>query len=171
MGWPQCIVLAVALQRLAELILARRNSRLLLAEGGREAGRRHYPLFVILHGAWLLALFLEVPAGTAPNALLLTFFVGLQAMRVWIIASLGRFWTTRVITVDDAPLVRRGPYRWMQHPNYLVVALEIALLPLAFGAWEVAVVFSILNLPLTIWRIRVEAQSLAARRHPGERPP
>src|SRR5262249_24074026 len=95
---------------------------------------------------------------------LLAAFAILQGLRLWVLLSLGRYWTTRIITVPGAPLVRRGPYRFLRHPNYLVVAAEIAMLPLAFGAWVVAVVFSALNAALLAWRIALEDQALAPRR-------
>jgi methyltransferase len=91
-------------------------------------------------------------------------FLILQGARLWVLVSLGRYWTTRVITVPGAPLVRRGPYRYFRHPNYLVVVAEIAVLPIAFGAWVVAVVFSALNAALLAWRISLEDQALAPRR-------
>jgi len=163
-GWPQIIVLLVAAQRLSELALARRNTVRLLQQGGQEIGARHYPLFVLLHGGWLLALFLLVPA-TAPLSIpLLAVFVVLQLLRVWIVLSLGPYWTTRVISVPGAPLVRRGPYRYLRHPNYVMVAAEIAVLPLAFGAWQIAIVSSILNLALLWHRVRIENAVLATRR-------
>ena len=158
------ILVLVALQRLAELIYARRNARRLLDRGGRELGAAHYPLFVLLHAAWLVTLLLRVDAETPISWPLILVFLALQAARVWVILSLGRFWTTRVITLSGAPLVRRGPYRLVRHPNYLVVALEIPLLPLAFGDWQSAVVFSLLNAALLWWRIRVEDGALAERR-------
>ncbi|HEY0838087.1 MAG TPA: isoprenylcysteine carboxylmethyltransferase family protein [Azospirillum sp.] len=167
MGWPQVIVLLVALQRLGELALAARNTRRLRAEGAREAGAGHYPLFVLLHAGWLAALFALTPAGAAVNPWLLAVFVGLQAGRGWVIASLGRFWTTRILTLPGAPLVRRGPYRWVRHPNYLIVAGELAVLPLAFGEVGLAVAFSLLNVPLTWHRIRVEEAALAPRVSPA----
>ena len=157
------IVLFVALQRLAEMALARRNTRRLLAQGGVEVGARHYPLFVLLHGAWLVSLFVFVPPGRAIDWWFLGAFLLLQLGRVWVIASLGRYWTTRVITVPGAPLVRSGPYRFVRHPNYLIVVGEIALLPLVFGAWQIAALFSIANLALLAHRIRVEDKALAAR--------
>jgi methyltransferase len=121
------VVLAlVALQRLGELLLAQRNTARLRAEGAVESGRGHYPLLVGLHLAWLAALALLIPADTRPVWPLLGLFVAAQAARVWVIASLGRFWTTRIIALPGAPLVRRGPYRFIRHPNYLVVAVEIA---------------------------------------------
>ena len=91
-------------------------------------------------------------------------FVLLQAGRVWVIATLGRFWTTRIVTLPGAPLVRRGPFRWVRHPNYLVVAGELAVLPLVFGAWWIAVLATLLNAPLTLHRIRVEDGALSGRR-------
>ena len=163
-GLPQAIVLLVAAQRLAELVLARRNTRRLLAEGGIEHGAGRYPLLVLLHAAWLAALFVLVPSDAGVSWPLVAVYLLLQAARLWVVTSLGRFWTTRVITLPGAPLVRRGPYRWLRHPNYLVVVGEIAVLPLAFGAWELAVGFSLANAVLLIDRIRIEDRALAARR-------
>lgn len=154
----------VVLQRLAELILAQRNTRRLLAKGAVEVGRGHYPLIVALHAAWIAVLALTVPADAPASWPLLGLFLVLQAARIWVIASLGPYWTTRIITLTAAPLVRRGPYRWLRHPNYLVVVLEIAVLPLAFGAVWIALVFSLLNAVLLWHRIRVEAEALAGRR-------
>lgn len=154
----------VVLQRLAELALAQRNTRRLLAKGAVEVGRGHYPLIVALHAAWIAVLALTVPADAPASWPLLGLFLVLQAARIWVIASLGPYWTTRIITLTAAPLVRRGPYRWLRHPNYLVVVLEIAVLPLAFGAVWIALVFSLLNAVLLWHRIRVEAEALAGRR-------
>jgi methyltransferase len=158
------LVLLVSLQRLAEVAWSRRNEQRLLAAGGIEVGAAHYPLFFVLHGSWLAALWLLVPANAPVIWPLLVLFALLQAARLWVITSLGRYWTTRIITVPGAPLVRRGPYRWLKHPNYFVVAGEIAVLPLAFGAWEIALLFSTLNALLLWHRIRVEEQALAPRR-------
>src|SRR3546814_9381152 len=159
------IVLAlVAAQRLAELAYARRNTRRLLAEGAAESGAAHYPLLVGLHALWLLSLAIFVPADRQPDWGLLALFAVLQLLRLWVLASLGRFWTTRVITLPGAPLVRRGPYRWFRHPNYLVVTGEILVLPLAFGAWPIAVVFSLANAAILALRVRVEERALAPRR-------
>ena len=154
----------VALQRVCELVYARRNERRLLASGGVEVGARHYPLFIVLHASWLVAIWSLVPADAPVSWPLLALFIVLQAARVWVVASLGRFWTTRVITMPGAPLVKRGPYRFVRHPNYVVVVCEIAVLPLAFGAWQIAVVFSVLNALLLAHRIRVEDRALDARR-------
>jgi methyltransferase len=158
------VLLAVLAQRLAELLYARRNEARLRAAGGVEHGAAHYPLFILLHGAWLVALWAWVPAGAPVDWWPLGGFAAAQLGRVWVLVSLGRWWTTRIITLPGAPLVRRGPYRLLRHPNYLVVVAEIALLPLAFGAWSIALAFSLLNALLLVWRIRIEDRALAARR-------
>lgn len=171
-GWAQAIVLLVAAQRIAELMLARRNTAQLLAEGGIEHGASHYPLFVLLHAGWLLALFFAAPAERAPVWTLILVVGLLQAGRYWVIRTLGRYWTTRIITVPGAPLVTGGPFRWVRHPNYVIVTLEIALLPLALGAAHVSVLFSMLNAALLAWRISIEEKVLLTRRGtPAPRPP
>jgi methyltransferase len=154
----------VVLQRLAELVLAARNTSRLRAAGAFELDARGYPAFVLLHGGWLLSLALLVPATAAPSWPLLAVYAVLQLGRVWVIASLGRHWTTRLIVLPGAPLVRRGPYRFVRHPNYLIVAAEIAVLPLAFGAVAIAIVFSLANLALVARRIAIEERALAPRR-------
>lgn len=162
-GLAQWLVFAVALQRIGELVLARRNTARLLAEGGTEVGRGHYGLIVALHTAWLIALFVYIPPDKMGNGWLIVAFLLLQAARIWVISSLGRYWTTRIITVPAAPLIKRGPYRWIRHPNYVIVALEIALLPLAFGDWILALIFSGANAVAMIIRIPAENRALAAR--------
>jgi methyltransferase len=157
------ILTLVGMQRLGELVLAESNTQRLLAEGGREVGRRHYPLFIALHGTWLVAIAMTTPLKTEPNWPLIGVFVVLQLLRVWVVAVLGRYWTTRVITVDGAPLVRKGPFRFLRHPNYLIVIAEVAILPLAFGNWPVAIIWSIGNAALLFHRIRVENRALAER--------
>jgi methyltransferase len=161
------VVLAlVALQRAAELLYAARNTRRLLARGGVEIGAVQYPFIVLLHAAWLASIVAFVPASALPNWWLLGIYAALQLLRLWTIVTLGPYWTTRIVTVPGAPLVRRGPYRLLRHPNYAIVCAEIAALPLAFGAVEIAIVFSILNAALLSWRIRVEERALASR-HPA----
>ena len=157
------VVGLVTAERAAELVYAERNTRALMRRGALEVGRGHYPLLVALHAAWLLALLWWVPAETPPNFVLIAAYLALQLLRAWTILSLGRYWTTRIITLD-APLAERGPYRFLRHPNYAIVVAEIALLPLAFGAWKIALVFSMLNLSLLTWRIRIEDGALAVRR-------
>ena len=159
------IILAlVVLQRMVEIVYAQRNTRALLARGAVEIGRGHYPLIVLLHAAWLTAIVLLLPQDAAIHWIPMAAFVLLQLVRVWVIATLGPYWTTRIITLPDAPLVRSGPYRFVRHPNYLVVAGEILALPLAFGETGVALVFSALNAAILAWRIREENAALASRR-------
>src|SRR5262245_44320569 len=135
------VLLLVTLQRLAELALARRNTRRLLGKGGIEIAPGHYPAIVALHAAWLSGLWLLAPP-KAPNLALLAVFGALQIGRTWVLAALGARWTTRIIVMPGAPLVRSGPYRLLDHPNYLIVAGEILVLPLAFGLPLFAVAFS-----------------------------
>jgi methyltransferase len=153
------VLAAVTLQRLGELALARRNTRRLLAQGAYEVGAAHYPLIVALHAAWLASLW--VLGWNRPvNLAWLGLFVGLQLLRVWVIASLGGRWTTRIVILPRAELVRRGPYRLFSHPNYAVVVAEIAVLPLAFGLVACAVLFSVLNALVLSVRIRAEGRAL-----------
>jgi methyltransferase len=154
----------VALQRLAELVLARMNTVRLQQLGAVEADAGGYSLYMLLHATWLAALALFVPAATHPNWWLIGLFGLLQPARIWIIASLGHYWTTRIITLPNAPLVHTGPYRYLRHPNYLLVIAEIAVLPLAFGAVAIAATFSVLNLILIARRIQIEERVLAPRR-------
>lgn len=164
------VVLLVAVQRLAELAVARRNTARLLAQGAVEHGAGHYPLIVLLHAAWLVSLPMVVPVDRWPDPWLLGLFVLLQPLRVWAIASLGGRWTTRVIVLPGVLPVRSGPYRWLSHPNYLIVATEILLLPLAFGAWRHALAFSLLNAIVLLGiRIPCESRALSAdvtKEHP-----
>lgn len=159
-----CVLALVALQRLVEIVYAERNTRALLARGAIEVGRAHYPLIVLLHAAWLASIVLFLPADATIQWSPLALFILLQLARVWVIATLGPYWTTRIITLEGAPLIRSGPYRFVRHPNYLVVAGEIAMLPLAFGEIAIAVIFSILNAGILAWRIWREDLALAMRR-------
>jgi len=162
---PVAIAVAlVAAQRLAELAWSAHNLRRLRGRGAVEHGRSQYPLIVGLHVGWLGAMLLLVPPATRPDPLLIALYVALQPVRLWAIASLGPYWTTRVVTVPDAPLSARGPYRFVRHPIYALVAAEIALLPLAFGAWRIALVCSLANVGLLAWRIAVEERAIAPRR-------
>jgi methyltransferase len=161
---PYVFLALVALQRLGELVLARRNTKALLARGAVEIGARHYPLIVLLHLAWLVCVLLFLPHPTPVNWVLLGVFVLLQCLRVWVLATLGPYWTTRIIAVPDAPLVTGGPFRFVRHPNYLVVAGEILVLPLVFSEVGVAIFFSLANAAILAWRIRQEEMGLALRR-------
>ncbi|HEV7178398.1 MAG TPA: isoprenylcysteine carboxylmethyltransferase family protein [Candidatus Baltobacteraceae bacterium] len=158
------VLLLVAAQRIAEVTYAERNTRALRARGALEVAPEQHVWFVALHAAWLLSLWLFVPHDTIPNWWLIGLYAVLQCLRVWVLTALGPFWTTRIITLPDAPLVRRGPYRFMRHPNYAIVIAEIAVLPLAFGAWVIAIVFELLNVALLMWRTRAEDAALQTRR-------
>jgi methyltransferase len=161
---PLALMLGLVVgQRLGELVIARRNTRRLLARGGREVGAAHYPLFILLHTAWIASLAIFVPYDRWPYLPLIVIYLLLQLARVWVITSLGPYWTTRIITLDAAPVVRRGPYRFIRHPNYLVVGMELLVLPLAFRAWWIAAVFTVLNTLLIAYRISVEERALASR--------
>ena len=162
MIWLAIAILGfVTLQRLVELRLAERNSRRLLAEGAKEYAAGHYPFLVAIHMAWLAALWWWAP-GRPVNLAWLLVFAALQAGRIWVIATLGRRWTTRIIVLPGAPLIRSGPYRYLSHPNYLIVTAEIAVLPLVFGLWQIAMAFTILN--LVILAVRIPQENKALRR-------
>ncbi|MEN3976032.1 isoprenylcysteine carboxylmethyltransferase family protein [Emcibacter sp. SYSU 3D8] len=154
------VLVFVTLQRLGELVLARRNTARLLAQGAVEVAPGHYPLIVLMHGAWLAGLWWLAP-DTPVNLAWLAVFAALQLLRVWVLVTLGPRWTTRIIVLPGAPLVRRGPYRFLSHPNYCVVAGEIMVLPLVFGLGWYGVVFTLLNAAVLTIRIRAENRALA----------
>lgn len=156
------IILAlVTFQRLGELVIATRNTRALLARGAHEVSPGHYPLIVAVHATWLATLWWLAP-GKPVFGPLIGLFVLLQLGRIWVLATLGRRWTTRIIVLPGEQLVARGPFRLVRHPNYLVVIGEIAVLPLAFGLWQVALLFSLLNAAVLFIRIRAEEKALAS---------
>ena len=160
MIWPSIALLAfVTLQRLVELPLAHANTNRLLAAGGHEVGAAHYPWIVALHGAWLLTLWWLAPGRPVDIPFLLLFLL-IELGRVWVLRTLGNRWTTRIIVVPGEELVATGPYRFVRHPNYLVVVGEIAVLPLVFGLWDVSIIFSLLNAVILTVRIRAENRAL-----------
>jgi len=167
MNLPYLIMALVTFQRLGELVIAASNTRYLRALGAIEIGRAHYPAMVALHASWLAALWLSV-GGSAVNLPLLGLFILLQALRVWVLASLGRRWTTRIIVLPGAPLVKSGPFRFLRHPNYCVVVGEIAVLPLVFGLTWIAVVFTLLNAAMLWVRIRSEASAIYGSESSGQ---
>jgi methyltransferase len=153
------ILALVTLQRLGELWLARSNTRRLLAQGAQEYGASHYPLIVLFHALWLVTLWWFAP--TRPiHFVWLALFVLIEIARIWVLRSIGRRWTTRIIVLPGARLVQRGPYRFINHPNYAVVVSEIAVLPLVFGLVSVALIFSLLNAIVLTIRIREEERAL-----------
>ena len=164
--WYAVLLGLVVLERLAELVLSKRHAAWALARGGVERGRGHYPPMVALHSVLLVGCLLEawlldrefLPWLGLP---MLAVVVLAQALRWWCIATLGRQWNTRVIVVPDLPLVRRGPYRWLRHPNYVAVVAEGVALPLVHTSWVTAVAFTVLNAWLLTVRIRTEDAALA----------
>jgi methyltransferase len=159
MSFAAIILALVTLQRLGELVIARRNTERLMARGAIEIGAGHYPLIVALHAAWLAVLWLY-GRDQDVNLAALGAFVVLQGLRVWILATLGPRWTTRIIVLPGEPLVSAGPYRYLSHPNYVVVAGEIAILPLALHLPWIALIFSVLNAGVLAIRIRAEMHAL-----------
>jgi methyltransferase len=156
----------VTAQRLLELVIARRNTAALIAQGAREHGASHYPLIVLLHAAWLAGLWL-LAAGLRPSPPLAALYLLLQAFRIWTLVSIGRRWTTRIIVVPGETLVAKGPYRFMRHPNYAVVAAEILVLPLVFGLHWYALAFTLLNAAVLAVRIGAENRALESAERPG----
>ncbi|MFA5708042.1 isoprenylcysteine carboxyl methyltransferase family protein [Mycolicibacterium sp.] len=159
------LIAAVAAERLAELIVSKRNARWAFAHGGKEFGRGHYPVMVIIHAGLLIGCVLEVWLLDRPFVpwlgwTMLAVVVAAQVLRWWCIATLGKRWNTLVIVLPEAPLVRSGPYRWLHHPNYVAVVAEGIALPLVHSAWLTAVVFTVVNAWLLTVRIRVENAAL-----------
>ncbi|MEV4413436.1 isoprenylcysteine carboxyl methyltransferase family protein [Catellatospora sp. NPDC049609] len=160
------LILAVAGERLVELVVSKRHARWALANGGREYGRGHYPYMVALHTALLAGCLAEVwlldrPFVPALGWSMLALVLASQALRWWCVATLGRRWNTLVIVVPGLPLVDRGPYRFLRHPNYLAVVVEGFALPLVHSAWLTALAFTLLNFVMLAVRIRVEDAALA----------
>ncbi len=161
------LVLAVGLERLAELVVSRRNAAWSAARGGVESGRGHYPAMVVLHTALLVGVLVEVLAADRPflpwlGWPALALVLASQGLRWWCITTLGPRWNTRVIVVPGLPLVSAGPYRWFSHPNYVAVVVEGVALPLVHTAWVTAVGFTVLNAALLTVRLRVERRALRA---------
>jgi methyltransferase len=157
------ILALVTLERLFELRLARRNTARLLSKGAREHAAGHYPLIVAVHGLWLASLW-WLARSRPIDGFWLALFVLIELARAWVLITLGPRWTTRIIVLANATLVRTGPYRFVNHPNYWVVAAEIAVLPLAFALWQVALVFTLVNAAVLTVRIRAENEALSACR-------
>jgi len=173
--WYLALIGLIAVQRIGELILSNRHVRALEARGAREVGRKHFPLMVIVHSAFLVSSalepwvadrhFLPVVGGTA-----LVVLVMAQLIRLWTMRSLGVLWTTRVMAVPGIERVTSGPYRWLRHPVYWVVVAEMAAVPMVLGSWVTATVFGLLHLAVIATRIRVENRVLDAMPIPVDRP-
>jgi methyltransferase len=167
-GWYTLLVLLVGVERLVELVVSRRNTAWSLDRGGVESGAGHYPAMVALHTGLLVSCLAEVWLLDRPflpwlGWPALAAVLAAQGLRWWCIATLGRRWSTRVVVVPGASLVATGPYRWLRHPNYLAVVVEVAALPLVHTAWLTATAFSVANAVLLLrWRIPVEERALRA---------
>ena len=155
------ILLALlTLERLCELVIASRNTGRLMAQGGREYGAAHYPAMVLMHASWLAGLWWW-GLGNPVNYPLVAVALLMQAGRWWVVTTLKGRWTTRIIVVPGLPPIRSGPYRFLRHPNYVIVVLEIAVVPLALGLWRMAILYSLLNALMLTVRIRAENAALA----------
>ena len=161
--WPYVVLSLFTLQRISELLLSRSNTANLLAAGAEEVGAEHYPVIVAFHSLWLLGLWILAPAQVYSWALIAVLVI-LQALRAWVIFSLGQRWTTRIIRVPHEKLIESGLYQYHRHPNYIVVVIEILVLPLAFGLVAYAVIGGLINIGIVAWRIRAENAALALLR-------
>lgn len=159
-------LILIILQRLLELYIAKQNGQTIQKMGGFEVGRMQYPLFILLHSLFFLSLIFEF-TWRNPSALPawwripFFFFLTAQALRYWAIRSLGLYWNTRIYLLPGTSLTPKGPYRYIRHPNYLAVMIELLTIPFIFGLYRTAILFSLLNFPLLLWRIKVEEKALS----------
>lgn len=164
MIFAYAMIAVIVMQRLIEVRIAKQNERWMKAQGGVEVGKDHYPWMVALHIAFFISLIIEVTITSVSLRLVSIISFGIvliaQAIRIWALSSLGRYWNTKIIVLPEAPVVEKGPYRFLRHPNYTVVILEIAFIPLMFQAYWTAIVFSILNAWMLSVRIKVEEGAL-----------
>ncbi|WP_349775485.1 isoprenylcysteine carboxyl methyltransferase family protein [Shouchella hunanensis] len=164
MIWVYGMISVIIAQRLIEVVVAKRNERWMKRNGGIEVGKTHYHWMVALHVSFFIALLLEVtfttPSFTSISVVALLIVIIAQCIRIWALTSLGRYWNTKIIVLPDAPAVEKGPYRFLRHPNYVVVMTEIAFVPLIFQAYWTAILFTVLNAWMLSVRIRVEEKAL-----------
>jgi len=163
-GPPQIAAMAVMLQRGLEELHSARNTRRLITKGAYEAGRDYYPVVAVTHVAWIAGLFFLIPPAAPVSLPLLGIYLILQVLRYWIIGTLGPYWTHRIITLDSAPLIRTGPYRYLRHPNYAVTIAETLVLPLVFGAVALAIIMTAVWTSVLLYKIALEDGALARRR-------
>jgi methyltransferase len=163
-GWPQVAALLVLVQRGAEELYSAHNTRKLLAEGGHEEGRDYYPVVAVTHLAWIAAIFFLIPPDAPIVWPLLALYLVLQVVRYWVIGTLGPYWTHRIITLEKAPVVRKGPYSWVRHPNYMVTIAETLLLPMVFGAAALGAIMAAIWSAVLYYKIVLEDAVLAKRR-------
>ncbi len=166
-GAPQIAALLILLQRGLEELYSKKNTKNLLAQGAKEHGAAYYPVVAVTHLGWIFGLFFLIPATAEISWPLLVAYLGLQGLRYWVIATLGPYWTHRIISIDTGPIVRKGPYRFVRHPNYLITFVETPLLPLCFGAYAYAVLLGAVWGAVLHYKIRLEDQALQARRSGG----
>ena len=163
-GVPQIAAIAVLIQRGAEEIHSTRNTKRIMAAGGREEGREYYPVVALAHIGWIGGIFFLIPADAAIVWPLLGIFLVVQLARYWVIATLGRYWTHRIITLDDAPIIQRGPYKLVRHPNYAVTYAETFLLPAAFGALAFGIIMTGIWIAVIRYKILLEDRAIDHRR-------
>lgn len=160
------IILLVIIQRLTELYISKRNEKWLIKNGAVEYGRSHYKFLLIMHALFFISMIAEYNSGggyfefNTINNLFLVFFILLQVMRIWILRSLGKYWNTKLYRIPGSELIKKGPYKYFRHPNYIVVACEIFVLPMIFNLYYTAIIFSILNLMMMLVRIPEENKIL-----------
>ena len=163
-GLPQIIALLILVQRGLEEVHSARNTKALLARGAREEGASYYPVVAVAHLGWIASLFFLIPPGAQPIWPLIGLYVVLQVARYWVIATLGPYWTHRIITIDNAPVVSAGAYRFIKHPNYAITIAETLLLPLAFSAITLALIMTAIWVAVLRYKIRLEDAALALRK-------
>jgi methyltransferase len=166
-GPPQIAAIAVLIQRGLEEIHSGRNTRRLLAAGGREEERAYYPVVAVAHIGWIAGVFFLIPPASPILWPLLGLFVLLQTARYWVLWTLGRYWTHRIITLDTASIVQRGPYRLLRHPNYAITYAETFLLPAAFSAFALAAIMTAIWVAVIRYKIVLEDRALEGRRAAG----
>ena len=163
-GAPQIAALLVLCQRGLEELYSTRNTKALLAKGASEAGNIFYPVVAATHLAWIAALAFLIPPDASVTWPLIVYYLALQLVRYWVIANLGPYWTHRIITLPDAPVTRRGPYRYLSHPNYAVTIVEAFVLPLTFGALALAIILTALWWTVIATKMKFEDEALAEKK-------
>ncbi|MFZ3579349.1 isoprenylcysteine carboxyl methyltransferase family protein [Virgibacillus sp. DJP39] len=164
MTWVWIILVIVICQRVIELVIAKRNEAWMLQQGGIERGADHYKWFIVVHLLFFVSIFIESLTihGHSLNYFLLSVFIFTQIIRVWCIFSLGKFWNTKVIILPGTTLRTTGPYRFLKHPNYIIVGVELFIIPLLLGAYLTAIIFPLLHIYLLVrWRLPIEEKALS----------
>lgn len=168
LGWPQIVALVILLQRVLEELYSARNTRALVAQGAREIGRTYYPVVATTHLAWIASLYFLIPVEAGIYPVLAAVYLALQVVRYWVIGTLGRYWTHRIYTLDGAPVVRKGPYRFLKHPNYAVTITETFLLPMVFGSFALGIIMGAIWSAVLAYKILLEEEGLSLRRRQTE---